>query len=252
MPLMLRARFNNATSPLAPGKRVRSRLASPVASITFDDFPRSAWTVAGPILARYDARATYYAAGRFCGVVEDGLAYYTADDLRAVQAAGHEVGCHTYGHAYGSRVGTAALKRDIAQNQQAMGALLGDVALSSFAYPYGDASIRTKRLFADLYPTSRGIHAGVNAGVIDLAQLKSVALERRRWSEARIEGFVAEAKAVNGWLTFFTHDVSDDPTPFGCTPAMLEHALESLKAADIPVLTIKHALARVTFDGHSA
>jgi hypothetical protein len=33
---------------------------------------------------------------------------------------------------------------------------------------------------------------------------------------------------------------------------MLEHALEALAAADIPVLTIKHALARVTFDGVEA
>jgi hypothetical protein len=85
--------------------------------------------------------------------------------------------------------------------------------------------------------------------VIDLAQLKSVGLERRRWSEARVERFVAKAKAANGWLTFYTHDVSDDPTPYGCTPAMLEHALETLQAAEIPVLTIKQALARVTDEG---
>jgi peptidoglycan/xylan/chitin deacetylase (PgdA/CDA1 family) len=160
MNLMLRQRFNNLTAPLAPGNRVRSRLAAPVASITFDDFPRSAWTVGGPILARYGAKATYYAAGRYCGVVEEGLAYYTADDLRAVQAAGHEVGCHSYGHTFVSRAGAAALKHDLAANQQAVSAVLGDVRLSSFAYPYGDTSIRTKRLFAELFPTSRGIHPG--------------------------------------------------------------------------------------------
>jgi peptidoglycan/xylan/chitin deacetylase (PgdA/CDA1 family) len=246
MDLLLRQRTNSLTTRLVPTKWVRSRLAAPVASMTFDDFPRSAWTIGGPILARYGAKATYYTSGRFCGVTEDGLEHYTADDLRALVAAGHEVGCHTHDHLYGSRVGTAALKQDIARNREVLADVLGHSEFSSFAYPYGDASPRTKRLFAGLFPTSRGIRAGVNAGIVDLAQLKSVALERRRWSEARIEGFVTEAQARKGWLTFFTHDVSDDPTPFGCTPAMLEHALETLQAADIPVLTVKQALARVT------
>ncbi len=47
-----------------------------IASLSFDDFPRSAWTVGGPILARHGVRATYYVAGRFCGGQEDGLDYY--------------------------------------------------------------------------------------------------------------------------------------------------------------------------------
>ncbi len=37
-----------------------SRLAGyrPVASVTFDDFPRNAWTLGGPVLARHGVRAT--------------------------------------------------------------------------------------------------------------------------------------------------------------------------------------------------
>src|SRR3712207_5311383 len=130
MDLMLRQRFNNATSRYAPGKWVRSRLASPVASMTFDDFPKSAWTIGGPLLAQYGAKGTYYAAGKFCGVREDGIDQYDADDLRAVQAAGHEIGCHTYSHQYGTRIGSRALREDAARNQARMGELLGDVMLS--------------------------------------------------------------------------------------------------------------------------
>ena len=46
-----------------------ARLAGhrPVASITFDDFPKNAWTEGGPVLARRGVRGTYYTAGGFCG-----------------------------------------------------------------------------------------------------------------------------------------------------------------------------------------
>jgi peptidoglycan/xylan/chitin deacetylase (PgdA/CDA1 family) len=246
MDLLIRQRFNKFTTSLAPAKPVRNLLTAPIASITFDDFPKSAWTVGGPILARYGVKATYYATGRFCGVTEDGLAYYDVDDLRAVRAAGHEVGCHTYGHDLGSRFSTTALREDIDRNRQLMAELIGQEALSSFAYPYGDASPRTRAVLAELFPTSRGIRAGVNSGVIDLAQLKSVEVSRRRWNPVRIDAYIARTTAQNGWLTFFTHDVSEDPTSYGCTPAMLEHVLEALQRAGIPVLTVEDALARVT------
>jgi peptidoglycan/xylan/chitin deacetylase (PgdA/CDA1 family) len=39
----------------------------PVASITFDDVPKNAWTQGGPVLARRGIRATYYTTGGFCG-----------------------------------------------------------------------------------------------------------------------------------------------------------------------------------------
>lgn len=249
MDLMLRQRFNNLSTRLIPAKWVKSKLRSPIASITFDDFPRSAWTVGGPLLARYEAKATYYAAGRFCGVTEDELEYYTADDLRAVEAAGHEIGCHTFDHRYGSGVGSQRLLAEAERNQSVLGDVLGDTRLCSFAYPYGDASPRTKRLYSRLFPTSRGIRAGVNAGVVDLAQLRSVAIEAKRWDPTRIEAYVAEAVERTGWLTLFTHDVSDDPTPYGCTPAMLEHALRTLSDAGVEMMTVKAGLARVTFDG---
>ena len=79
----------------------------PTASFSFDDFPRSAFEAGAPILERYGAKATYYAAGTFCGGRADGLDYYDEAMLRAVAAAGHEVGCHSFshGHAHGRRIG---------------------------------------------------------------------------------------------------------------------------------------------------
>ena len=240
-------RANNLLTRNLPVKLIRSRLDRPVASISFDDFPRSAWREGGPILERYGARATYYAAGRFCGQTEEGIEYYTSSDLTEVRDAGHEIGCHSFSHQYGTGVSSKALREEAARNQAFVDALLGDYPLTSFAYPYGDVSPRTKLLFASRFATSRGIQRGVNAGLIDLAQLKAVILEHQAWNPAAIERTVAQAVRQNGWIIFFTHDVSDDPSPFGATPEMLDHALSAVRKAGIDILPVKHALARVAF-----
>jgi peptidoglycan/xylan/chitin deacetylase (PgdA/CDA1 family) len=218
-----------------------------VASITFDDFPRSAWTSGGAILERFQVRATYYVSGRFCGRWENGLEYFNTEDLRTIYTAGHEVGGHTFSHARVPTVSSRLLMQDAERNAAFVRGVLGDVLISSFAYPYGDVSPRTKLLFSGLFPTCRGTGLGVNSGLLDLGQLKAVPLEFRSWHPEQIERLVTASKAANGWIIFFSHDVSANPTPWGCTPTMLDHALRTLHHAGIEVLPVKHALARTRF-----
>jgi hypothetical protein len=88
-------RFIARTMRIRPARLQGRR---PVASITFDDFPKSAWEIGGPVLARHKARGTYYTAGNFCGRTVKGTVFYDEADLRALAAAGHEIACHGYGH----------------------------------------------------------------------------------------------------------------------------------------------------------
>ena len=48
-------------------------------------------------------------------------------------------------------------------------------------------------------------------------------------------------------MIFFTHDVSETPSPFGCTPAMLEYTLERLAGAAIETIPVRQAMARAVF-----
>ncbi len=244
MGLMHRA--NNFLTRRLPVKLARCQLTRPVASITFDDFPKSAWTVGGPILARHNARATYYAAGRFCGIAEDGLDYYDAADLQALAAAGHEVGAHSFAHQMAPTLSSPALAADAERNAAVLAPLL-DQRMSNYAYPYGEVSPRAKAAMGARFATARGIRPGVNAGKIDLAQLRAMPLEHRRWVPAEIDGAVARAAAEPGWVIFFTHDVSESPSPFGCTPAMLEYTLERLSSAGIDTIPVRQAMARAVF-----
>jgi peptidoglycan/xylan/chitin deacetylase (PgdA/CDA1 family) len=193
-------------------------------------------------------KATYYVAGGFSGRTEDGLEYFNDADLVEIAAAGHEIGCHSFSHEKGPAVTTGALMDDVDRNAAFVQDLLGDYVMSSFAYPYGEASPRTKHLFGRRFSTSRGIRKGVNTGLMDLSQLKAIGVEHWWWTPAYIEAAVEKARRENGWLILFTHDVSDAPSPYGATPQMLEHALDALKAAQIEVLPVKHALARAMFN----
>src|SRR3569833_3816921 len=91
-------------------KPARLQFERPVASFSFDDFPMSAWETGGPILARHGVRATYYAAGAFCGRRVDGIDYYDEETLREIQAAGHEIGCHTFSHEPSPQVSSELLE----------------------------------------------------------------------------------------------------------------------------------------------
>ncbi len=104
----------------------RLSLDRPAASFSFDDFPVSAWTKGAPVLERFGAKGTYYAAGTYCGAVEGGLTYYDEAVLRDVAAAGHEIGCRSFSHEHGPTVSSTLLSDDLDRNAIFLREVLGD------------------------------------------------------------------------------------------------------------------------------
>lgn len=233
-----------------PVKTARARAGRAVASVTFDDFPKSAWAVGGPLMARYGARGTYYTAGTFAGRTVDGIVYYDGDDLTALRAAGHEIGCHGFGHQPVPSLSTAALREDMARNTQFLRAFNGGEAPVSYAFPFGDTTMRTKLFYSRRFATARGVHPAINGGTLDLAQLSTIGIETYTWNKERMTRAIADAKAAKAWIVFHTHDVSENPTPYGCTPDMLESVLKALTGAGIEVLPMREAVRVAT--GESA
>lgn len=226
--------------------RVRpARLAGhrPVASISFDDFPKSAWTQGGPVLARHGVRGTYYTGGSFCGQTVDGERFYDAQDLTELVAAGHEIGCHGFAHQPVSDFTSADLTRDSERNRDFLKPFLKGQAPASYAYPFGRVSPRSKQAQSPRFSSLRGTHEGINVGRVDLAQLDVISLETRLWDEGRIQDAIQRALHDHGWLIFYTHAVSDNPGLYGSTPQMLDWALSRLKAARIDVLPVRDALS---------
>ena len=215
-----------------------------VVSFTFDDFPRSAFTAGGPILERHAARGTYYTAlGRAGGSGELGP-MLLPEDVRAAHEEGHEVACHTFRHLNCSTTPAATIIGDIDENAAALSELLGGFAAVNFAYPYGELSLSTKRALAPRFRTCRGIGQGFNSGQCDLAELRATRIHARGYEAARFRQVIDRNRAAGGWLIFYTHDVAEAPSRYGCTPAQLE-AIVGYAAESGAVLPVREVVDRL-------
>jgi len=223
-----------------------SRSKAPIASFTFDDFPRSAATEGARVLKDFGARGTYFVSGSRKGRNLDGLDQFVEQDLVDVADAGHEIGCHTFGHVALSSISRSQITADLEKNTEFVHSILGNCTLSSFAYPYGHVTLSTKSFIGRHFPICRGIWGGVNRGRIDFMQLKAVSLERS-FDQTHVEELLDEAKRANGWIIFFTHDVSDQPSPYGCTPGQLAGVLQAVVERGIEILPVKNAAGRMRF-----
>ena len=83
---------------------------------------------------------------------------------------------------------------------------------------------------------------GVNSGAVDLQFLRAMPLIDQCIDRDGIERALDEAQNNNGWLIFYSHDVTEAPSPYGCSPALLNHALEAASRRKIPGLSMAEAL----------
>jgi peptidoglycan/xylan/chitin deacetylase (PgdA/CDA1 family) len=224
-----------------------TRLNEPVVSFTFDDFPRSALHEGGRILRERGWAGTYYAAGSFCGRRVDGIDYFDRDDLLRAAEEGHEIGCHTFGHLRLPESAPNDIEADLERNAAFVAEVLPGHRLSSFAYPFGDLHLSQKALIARRFPICRGIWPGINAGRMDFGQLKSVSLERRMSEGFDVEAWLDRAEAEHGWLIFFSHDVSDDPSPYGADRRTFEAVADAVARRGVRVLPVKNAVGLARF-----
>ena len=220
----------------------RMHNATPMVSFTFDDLPKSAVTTGAELLEAHGARGTYYVSGGLVGVGTPYWATGDANDVLSLYRRGHEIGCHTFSHQRACDLDVSSLAHEIMRNRGYFRALDASIETETFAYPYGYGSFGRKHQLRDQFQTCRGIVPGINFGDVDLQFLRAMPLIDRQMDRAGIERAFDEAETNNGWLIFYGHDVAERPSPWGCAPALLTHALEVAARRKIPVLTMAEAL----------
>ena len=216
-----------------------------VFSLSFDDIPVSAWTEAGPILAEHGIKATYYVCGGLSGGSNMGLPQFETEHLQALYEDGHEVGCHTYEHVSTLTLNPAELDASLARNAAWVAERLDGHVMTTFAYPFGDASLGSKAVIDSRFLCGRGVRDGLNDGKADRTLLQAVGLESRRLPGYDLEALMAQTAASRGWLIAYGHDVMDGPTPYGCTPDDLDRLIRLAKAADLDILPVTAAWGTV-------
>jgi peptidoglycan/xylan/chitin deacetylase (PgdA/CDA1 family) len=220
----------------------RLRNETPMVSFTFDDVPKSAATLGASILEEHDATGTYYVIGSQVGTSSPLWDMVDCEDIAALHRKGHEIACHTFSHKRACDMDAGTLGEEIEHNQQYLRAIDPSIRVENFAYPFGYGSFVRKHQLKTIFRSCRGIVPGVNSGTVDLQFLRAMPLIDRRIDRTGIERAFEEAQTSNGWLIFYTHDVADEPSPYGCSPALLHEALEAASRRKIPVLNMAEAL----------
>jgi len=222
------------------------RNRTPMVSFTFDDLPKSAVTNGARLLEEYGARGTFYVSGGEVGVDTPDWESGSAADVVDLYRRGHEIGCHTFSHIRLSTASRTQIKDEIERNGAFVQMPSGDYTMSSFAYLYGDVSITTKALLGGCFPICRGIWLGVNERYVDFTNLKAVPLERS-FDHAQVLRILDKVTVSNGWVIFFTHDISEHPSPYGCKPSDLAWVVKAVLDRGIEILPIKNAAGKVRF-----
>ena len=207
-------------------------------SFTFDDFPRSAFTTGGAILSQYGFSGTYYASFGLMGQQRSTGEMFRREDLQELISQGHELACHTFDHCDSWETTPADFEASILKNRRAAAQLVPTVSLKTFSYPITWPRPATKRRIASLFECARGGGQSFNVGMVDLNYLKAFFIEQSRDDFDAIKHIIDDNTKAMGWLIFATHDVSHNPTRFGCTPALFERIVGYAKKSSAHVLPV--------------
>lgn len=211
-----------------------------VVSFSFDDVPASACHRGAALLWHYQARGTFFVCGSLTDGEEQGQPCHSADDLRQLIGAGHEVACHTYSHSNCARTALPALQLDWDKNQDFF--LTNGINTSGFAFPFGAYDFGSKLAAARRFSYSRITGGGTQLGRADLSALRAQPLYAAATSAATVQALIQRTAQEGGWLIFYAHEVCDQPGPWGTTPAQLEMALQLAGRAGCRILPLQKAI----------
>jgi len=218
----------------------------PLVSFTFDDFPRSALLEGGAILRTYGARGTFFASLGLMGRIGPTGEIFSLEDLHELVRQKHELGCHTYDHCHAWNTAPAEFEASVVRNRHAVHKYLPEVEFRTCSFPISCPRPQTKRQISKYFDCCRSGGQTFNLGSLDLNFLQAFFLEQSRDDFDSIARLIDANNREKGWLIFVTHDVSDSPTRFGCTPAILEKIVRRSIQAGAKALSVCEALQLVT------
>jgi len=245
----LLSRYQRLVASRLYRRPVPMRNTTPLISFTFDDFPRSALTVGGAILERHGVRGTFYASLGIMGKYEAAGLMFEEKDLSAVIERGHELGCHTYDHFNAWETAPLAFEESVLKNRAALGELLPGAHFASLSYPKLPPRPATKRRVARYFTCCRCGNQKINRGVADANHLFAFFLEMSRGNFEMVKALIDENTRTNGWLIFATHDVCQEPSPYGCTPEFFEKVVRCSIDSGARVLPVVKGWEKMSCQG---
>jgi len=243
--LGLIARLRHRLAMHVPVAPFNATSDTPAVSFTFDDVPDTAAMAGAALLEEHGARATYYVAGSMLGIQASHWRVLDAGMVVDLHARGHEIGCHSHNHERADLVTGAQIQADILRNRALLKGIEPGLPLKNFAYPFGIGTLAWKRCLKKHFRSSRSVRPHLNHGAMDAQYLNALPLTGRQMDEGSIDRAYEEAARKKAWLIFYSHDVTAQPSDYGCSPGLLRHALRAAERFGLRVETVDHALTRI-------
>lgn len=228
---------------LAHRRPARVKLERPMVSFSFDDAPATACEAGAQVLEQRGLRGTYYFAAGLTGREGPMGRFATGADAARLHAAGHEIACHTFSHLDCGQASRDETLADIDLNARHL-AEWGAGQPVSFAYPYGDVAAPAKTALAGRFKTLRALHHGLIADGADLNQAPAVGIEGADGEQVALD-WLDKAHRRKAWLILYTHDVSPQPSQWGCATAALERLVDGALTAGFDVVTVAEGARRI-------
>lgn len=206
---------------------VAIKTSVPIISFTFDDAPRTAFTTGGDILRSFSARATFFVSLGLLGSETEVGSIGSRDDLLHAMEEGDELGCHTFDHWDTWQTTPEKFMESVVRNKQALDRIFPGKCFKTFAYPISEPRPAVKCRLEKYFICCRGGGQVPNVGMADLNLLKAFFLDRRNKIDIHlVRKLIDYNTSCRGWLIFATHDVTESPSPYGCTPKLFGEVVE--------------------------
>ena len=219
----------------------------PIISFCFDDAPKSAFVNGGKILNENGIKATYYLSLGLLGTDTEVGTIASLTELESAVDLGNELGCHTHDHYDAWSVSTSDYIKSVFRNREKLKRIMPDYRFTSFAYPKSGATMLVKYKLQQHFLCCRAGGQTANIGIADQNHLKSFFLDQRQCTSfASIKNIVDINSDNSGWLIFTTHDISNNPTPFGCNIELFRKTVEYALSSGALILNVSEAFKMIT------
>ena len=245
LPARIVGKYQRTSAKYFSRRMITMRNESPLISFTFDDFPESSLRVGGAILKGHGLAGTYYASLGLMGQMTPTGLIFSPGDLKALLDDGHELGCHTFAHCDSWETTPSAFERSVEENQTALSRLHSGARFATLSYPITCPRPETKLRLSRRFECCRFGGQTFNVGSLDLNLVAAHFLEKDSGDGAVIGNLIEQTVRTRGWLVIATHDIADEHTPYGCTPAFFESVVRDAARSGAVIMPVADALKHV-------
>ncbi|WP_375001386.1 polysaccharide deacetylase family protein [Aeromicrobium sp. CTD01-1L150] len=219
----------HVSSPPTDATTAASPAEQTVVSLTFDD-GNDNQKQAADILTKARMPGTFYVPS---GLI-DSPGHLSLSNLRAMAAAGHEIGGHTIHHPDLTAVSSAEATRQICDDRAAL--VTWGFFVRSFAYPYARSNAAVERTAEECGYNSARLLGGLerpggacpgcgHAETLpptDPYATRAPDQVDNDWTLADLQGVVKRAERTGGWVQITFHNICTSGCQISVTPTILK------------------------------